>query len=649
MQSSSQSESRPPRRPQSGVSTAIGKLLGKDLAAAAVKAITSSELAELTGDWDAGERFVEGFLVPRRASREVREALRSTRHKVVVVVGPPLTGKSSVLRELALNGDDEPWDVLYIEGAACSEGIFRRLANVLAAEFSWPATTDDARVWVRQLVDRGDRLLVLCLDTLPLTSTHLVNELDELLSSFGSRLRIVIAADENNVAPLLLKPNRREKTRLGRNSATIKVGNYDDDEFKAATYELAVIGGGLVYGAQYAPELRAPWVLRAAAAGCPGGGPTGLTAVLPPLLGPQMFNVADERFADLGELRDDLKRLVSAYLNELNTRRHHGDVLAALQLFSIRQEVVRANLERSAILELVQAGILQRGTALSGEAIYVVRVPELFGHEVAARLAALLPKRVKRDPQEAAKWLTATCSKILFGDAIGAHAISRAMFELGGALYVDLINSLLRLPPRRQKLAPGSQMVSLLPSVGLVDVKVGSDGTLTLSTRGRSAKTLTVPVDEDELTAIASMDGWLILSQMREFRVAFEYEDSGLVNLAAPLLMEIATCKEVLRRPGQDLEGFHTHEIEGGVLSCSKNGIAEPVTWAIAELLSNDVPGVDREAWVREAAESGSFALVNRLGQALTHISKIQGFEQWAGEMLEKHLRPAVAAHPMFH
>lgn len=633
---------------RTGVSTAISKLLGTDLATSAVKALTSNELAELTSGWEGGERFVEGFIVPRRATREVRVALRSGR-KVAVLAGPPLSGKSSVLRELALTSDQDEWDVLYVEGSSCGEGLFRRLANVLAAQFSWPASTDDARVWVRQLTNRGDRLLVICIDTLPLASAVLLGELDELLWSFGDGLRVVVSLDENDLDSLVLKPNRREKTRIGRISSTIKIGNYDDDEFKAAVRVLADLGGGLVYGAQYAIELRAPWVLRAAVADQMVEASPERRAVLAPLLGVQMFDVADDRFSDLGELRDDLKRLTVAYLNDLNTKRHHGDVLSSLQLFSIRQKVVRQHLDRQAVQDLVQSGILRRGASFSDEATWVFRVPELFGQQIATRIASLLPKKVGKDSQEAAKWLIAIGSKIFFGDAICAHAISRAIPDLGGRLYIELINSLLRLPPRREKLPAGSRMVTLLPSVGLVDVNIGRDGMLTLSTRGSAAQTLTVPIEDDDLTTVANMDGWLILSQLREYRVAFQEEDGSLFNLAAPLLLELGGCTEVLRRPGSDLEGFHTHEIEGGSISCLQNGIAEPITWSIAELLSKDIPGVDRDAWVREAAASGSPALVNRLGQALSHLSKLEGIGNWAKDMLANEFRPALAALPQFH
>ena len=634
---------------RTGTSSAISKLLGTNLAAPAVAALTAIELEELSGDWAAEERFVRGFLVPRRATKEVKAALLDGQHMVVLVTGPPLSGKSSILREIALKSASEPWDVLYIEGSSCGEGLFRRLANALAIQFSWPANTDESRVWLRQLASRSERMLVLCLDSLPLASSRLLSELDEILTSFGDQLRIVVAVDESEVDQLVLKPNGRERTRIGRRSTTVKVGNYDDEEFEVAWRELGALGGGLVHGAQYAPELRKPWVLRAAAATRLQGLPVGETVVLPPLLGPQMFAVADNRFASLGQLRDDFIRLASVYLDDLISKRHHGDVLASMDLFSIRQEVARKHLERDAIRELLQAGLLGRGKAYSGDAVYVVRVPELFGQELASRLATLLPKRVRKNADEAAKWLISNCSKMPFGDAIGAHAISEALLEMGGSLYIDLVNGLLKQPPRKERLAPGSRVVTLMPSVGLIDMEIGNDGTMTISQRGGGAQPVKVEIDEEDLTTVSNMDGWLILSQAREFRLAVVDESEKLLNVAFPLLLELGTCSAILRRPGQNLEEFHTHAIDGGEISCFKNGIAEPVTWAISELLAHEIPGVDRDAWVQEAAGSGSAPLINRLGQALTHISKLQHVNAWAKEMLDTYYRPALADQPQFH
>jgi hypothetical protein len=634
---------------QSGVSSAISKLLGTDLARGALAALTSAELDELTGDWNAGERFVDQFLVPRQATRELRTALRSGLHKVLLVAGPPLSGKSSVLRELALKSNNETWDILFVEGSSCSEGLFRRLANVLAMQFGWPATPDESRVWLRQLASQSQRILILCIDSLPMASTAMASELDELLATFGERMRIVVAADENDVDALTLKPNGRERTRLGRHSVLVKVGNYDDEEFDVAKRELWALGGGLVDGAQYAPELRAPWVLRAAIGSSMHGNPPGSVIMLPPLLGVEMFDVADERFASLGELRDDFRQLAAVYLEDLDTHRHQGDVLAAMYLFSVRQEVVRKHIERDAIRDLTRAGLIRRGTAFSGDTVYVIRVPELFGFEVAARLAVLLPRRVSKGADDAAKWIINTCSRMPLGDAIGAHAISRALHDLGGAGYLALINGLLKQPPRQQRLGAGARMVTLMPGHGLVDIEVGENGTLTLRSRAKNRVPLQVTVDDEDLTTMTSMDGWLILSQMREFRLAFVDSEEALSNVAATLLLELGTCPMVMRRPSRDLEGFHTHEIEGAEMSCFRNGIAEPVVWAISELLLHELPGVDRDAWVQAAAASDCPPLIHRLGLALTHIARLEGKSEWANDMLERFYRPAWSALPAFH
>lgn len=630
---------------RAGMSSAISKLLGTDLATSAVATLTAIELEELTGDWVSEARFVRDYLIPRRTTSEVKAALRDKSCRIVLVSGPPLSGKSSILREVALKSENESWDVLYIEGSSCREGLFRRLSNVLTGQFAWPANTDESRVWLRQLSSRPERLLVLCLDSPQLVNSTLSSEIDELLSSFGDQLRIVIAIDENDVDQVVLKPNGREPTRIGRKARVVKVGNYDNEEFDMAQRELETLGGRLVHGAQYASELRVPWVLRAVAATRMQGIPVGEKVVLPPLLGPEMFDVADDRFNNLGQLRDDFKRLAAVYLDALNSKRHYGDVLASMHLFSIQEEIVRKQLERDAIRDLLQAGLLRRGKAYSGDIVYIVRVPELFGQELARRLSTLLPRRVNTNADEAAKWLISICSKIPLGDAIGAHAISNSLVEMNGPQqYLDLINGLLKQPPRKGRLTPGSTVVTLIPNVGLVDIEIGKKGTMTIRQRGGSAQPVKVEIEEDEeLTTLSNMDGWLILSQMREFRLVLEDENDELLNIAAPLLLELGTCPEILRRPSQNLEEIHTHPIEGGQISCFTDGIAEPVTWAISELLIRDIPGVNRDAWVEKAAGTCSVPLVNRLEQALSHISKIQHMNDWAQEMLERHYRPALS------
>lgn len=84
-------------------------------------------------------------------------------------------------------------------------------------------------------------------------------------------------------------------------------------------------------------------------------------------------------------------------------------------------------------------------------------------------------------------------------------------------------------------------------------------------------------------------------------------------------------------------------------MSCFRNGIAEPVVWAMSELLLHDIQGVDRDAWVQAAAASDCPPLIHRLGLALTHIARLQGKSEWATDMMERFYRPAWSALPSFH
>lgn len=637
---------------QSSVNSAISKLLGTDLAQQAIRAITASELEELTGGWESNQRFVKDFLVPRKATASARQALASSGKRAVIVYGPPLCGKSSVLRELSGPSDTEPVDVLFLDGSACSEGLFRRLANILAVELSWPATTDDARQWLRQLSNRTDRKMLVCIDSPQLSNSVFKSEMDELISkATGNHLQVVLAVDENDVEKLTLSENMREETKLSRQSDRVQVKGYDDDEYDLASALLASLGGGLVHGAKYALELRSPWVLRAMAATRMTGIPKGLTAVLPPQLGREMFDIADDRFSLQEDIRIYLSRLASLYLTSRDRDRKSADVLASLYLFSIDDDLAKENFEREDIRRMMRFGLVRRGKSATGKPVLIIRMPELFGCELALALAEKLKRRFAKDADKAITWFVRMCSRTPLGDAIGAQAIYKAVKDLGAENALYLINRLLERPPSREKLAPGSRMMMLHPSAGPVNFTVEPSGALVLQARRADAPQIRIEVDEDDLMAVANIEPWLILSQLREFRLAFFDRNEDLTyNLASMMLLELGSSPIVLRKPGKDLEGYHLHEFPGGEISCLKNGIAEPVTWAITELLGAEhISGVDRDDWVQQAAASGSLPLINRLGQSLTHLSHLQSTREWATRMIDEVYEPARAALPFFH
>ncbi|WP_431286272.1 type I restriction enzyme HsdR N-terminal domain-containing protein [Roseateles chitinivorans] len=130
----------------------------------------------------------------------------------------------------------------------------------------------------------------------------------------------------------------------------------------------------------------------------------------------------------------------------------------------------------------------------------------------------------------------------------------------------------------------------------------------------------------------------------------FQTHDMARIEGSSIEATELASRISIAASAAQSsVSGAITHDIENGEISCLRNGIAEPITWAIAEFLSHNVPGADRDVWVDDAIASNSLPLMNRLAQALTHLSQTTETSDWAEKTLNEKLRPALAGHPQFH
>jgi len=633
---------------KASVNGAIERLLGTDLGLPATRAINSFELKELSGGWTDAEPFVSNFLVPRTATEAVRSMLRAQRPRAIVVSGAPLCGKSSLLRELVTTLPAIEGAVLYLDGSACSEGLFRRLANVLSAQFGWPATPDQARHWLQQVAREAGHPLVLCIDA-PDAGQILRSEIDEILSGTLGNVRVVLGVDEAEFDAWRLKPNRREPTRLGRHSEVVTVGHYNDSEFAAASSRLAELGGGLVDGSSYAPELREPWVLRAAVAPRMEDSSPERIVVLPPTLGLETLDIAEDRFAQLGELRDALARVARVFVELVDSKQRVELVMASLFDFCIEREWLRKRVWPEELFALVKAGLLHPTTDAIAGPLYYVRVPALFTTLVAERMHALVAKRLAhgKDVHEAAQWLVSRCSRMPFGDLVGAAVVRRFAMNIRELAGLQLLNALMKMPPVTKSLGTGSKWVAVLPDVGVLEFELDADNNLVVQPRDGRLPSFKTPVEDDEMMTIANHDAWLILSQTRLFNLAFRLKgQSDDINVAAWLLMEVGTCPVVLRRLRKQLDGYHVHQIGQVEMPCGEMGIVEPVTWAIAELLSSESFKGERDAWVQEAIEADNLPLLGRVTQALRHLLNVQGLGEWASEMLRVYCDPKWEHHP---
>jgi hypothetical protein len=629
---------------------------GSKVWADAVRGATEVILDDLSGAWDQPLLpFVRDFYIPRKATA-IASYLLQLKKRIVVVEGPPLAGKSSVLRELAHRaGQSDETCVLFVEAdTGSAPGIFRQLANLLSATLAWSVTPDEVRRWLQRLSKLRGPSLVLAIDGVTPDRDDIRTDIDELTSQvYGQNLQIVISADDTIVESFIKNITGRKASALGRKAVRIQVGPLDDEEFDLAQSVLWEQRMGFTEGARNAPEMRSPWVLRTLAAeivSAPEYRRGDLVAALPPMLGLDLVAQTRSRFEDDQELRRKFQAIARTVLADSSDRtRPIGLILESMATFVVRRESLIGNLDPREIDGLIKHGLLKPSLHESGEAILVVRLPELVISELAAILASELEQRVQADPEAAAEWLSHTSALVPLGDIVGAQAL----FDVAerGGVTLNLISALLSERPRQETIGPGTKAAMHMPGIGVVKLTFREDGALVIDARGFREVVPASPDDRNSMSA--DLESWLLLSHLaaRQF-IAQSADGKNMGRIDAALLLELGACPIVLRRPGRELtrRGILTHSLSAhGEIVCHRSGIVEPITMAIYRFLGSEGPQAKR--WIDEAVCRDSFPLLNRIDLALRQFLNSADTDKakWAANTRENTVLPALKNYPLVH
>lgn len=644
-----------------GMQHAVEVLLGptSTVWAAAIRVSTALVINDLAGEWnDSLLPFVSGFLIPRHATERIYAELKGSK-RIVILKGPPLVGKSCVLRELcskATEADDLV--ILFIEADGnAGSGVIQSLANLLADTLGWSVSPQDIRTWLRRLSRGTGPTLVLAVDGVGIVHDDVRRDIEELTSDdFGAKLRMVLAIDDTIVERLVLNETGRKKTRIGRRAVQISVGPLDNTEFREALrylwndHRITIMGGS-----DTAAEFRIPWILRTLVASVVTNPKykMGYDAIIPPLLGLDLVLYVRERFNDDHDLRRQYQELAQAVLQDSKDhKRPISLILESMSAFVIRNKTLRSSMERADVLSLVQRGYLKPRMHLSGEFIFVPRLPELLLSEIAVLLGKDLSQRIIQDVKKAGDWLVARTAELPLGDLIGAQAIFDS-FSTTGHLPLGLISRLIAVRPHRKSVRPGTRAALHIPSAGMVDLLFKKDGSI-LAKMGDHEMTIERDEDDSGNAIYADVESWLILSHMSRYPLlAQSSEDGRIVGRIDPaILMEVGTCQMLLRRPSGDIEtnSIMTHDFpDYGSMVCHKSGIVEPITLAIFQFLSRE--GSESTEWIEEAIERKSFPLLMRIDIALDQLAVINDADRakWAKNMITEHIKPAFKNFPPLH
>lgn len=620
---------------------AIEALMGRETGVwpRIVRANTDALITEMTDPPGAADRpFARDLLFPRLATLKAIKVLKAG-PTFTVIDGAPVTGKTSLLRELALRTvDSEDLAVLMLRGSG--PGLFQALANLFAAQLEWNLTPNDARQWLRRMSNgSAGPTLVVAIDGVD-PGTAMAADLEELASLHpGEKLRVILTTDRPE--GLVKAQNGRTKTGLGAHATLIELGPLGLDEFKAA--RRALEGAKIVFvdGAEYSEDYRAPWVLRTIydnIARDPRYKNPTRVVLLPPSLGLELADAAREAYADQTDLLRGYRLLARDALADGGA--HSAELaLTASNGFVIRQDAISGE-TRDNLGSLKAAGWLRTYRLASSDDVVVPTVPAAFLVELADAAADELGRRAETDAHAAGVWLGRRLGAVYLGDLIGAQAI-RSLADKSGGFSSGIISGLLSVEPQ-EEFVEHALIALATPDGQIVHIKI-EGGKAFLSNRHGEIRGKAIDLGAERSRMYADTTPWMILGQFARLPTAVVGDDRQRMD--ASVLLEIGQCPFPLLRANEGGLGHLEHDLDNlGRVLCQDRAPVEAATQAMADLLSRT--WTDADAWVDAALDSGSLALVHRVMIALRMVRarSIPKLSAWAHGLLQNRVHPAITA-----
>ncbi|ANP46056.1 hypothetical protein ATE48_09045 [Candidatus Viadribacter manganicus] len=617
---------------------AIEALMGRetDLWTRVVRGRTNDLINEMI-DHEGNPRrpFAANLLFPRQITAELLRSLPDD-VRFILIEGTPATGKTNVIRELALRTENsDKIAILMLRGNG--PGLFQAIANHFAAELEWNLSPQDVRQWLRRL-SRGKQgpALVLAVDGVR-RETRMAEDLEELATmQLGDNLKIVITTDD--AAALTRLPGNRGETALGVRARTLELGPLGLDEFRSAQQLLVERQIGFLDGAQYAEDYRAPWLLRAIHDQFQRDPQSATHSILldaTPGLG--IFRAARDSIpVDADTARN--YRLVARDWVADDAAQPGASALASSSGFVIRRDRL-SQTGAAAAAALADAGLLAPIRLRDGQDVYAPTLPSSFMLELATVVGHELMERSGADPFSAGVWLGRRLDGTFLGDLIGAQAVVQAGVTKG-AFSSGIISGLLSITPQEQLI--DDAMIALAAEDGrLVYFIIKGGAAFECDDRG-IASGEAIDLGAERSRMLEDTTAWMMLGHLAHVP---SVADGSEARADASILLEIGTCPFPLMRVNELGLPHLEHDLGAfGRVLCTNEGTVEPTTQAIMHLLAGSWP--HKEAWIAEAIAKDSLPLTHRIMLALRGVRRVASPDHaaWAEAELDTVVMPVVNA-----
>jgi hypothetical protein len=554
---------------------AVNLLLNKEpeIFSKVINQISEAKFSRLSGEiGDFNKPICREFSIERKALTKIH-SLFAKRASIVGIIGSAFSGKTNLMFQFFEKTKSDYNFLLYIDCSDHNYSILQQLANHFTENAKVLITKNKIREWLINSISYNvNAKFFLMLDNFNNEIPEIIKiEVIELIDIFkGINHHTLFSIDEFNYKKIAFVENRQYKTIIGEQSQILKLDELNDEEYKYANNILSErFRIAIEHGGHFTPEYREPRILRQLAILYDGDIEEGCISKIIAVPDLEHLKFISKNKTYTKQVHDLCRKISYCFLTEHELRKKDADLnIIASGSGAISTNIFKKNFPDD-FESLTKSSLIVFRELRSGVSVIYPKLPELIARhsiEIVTEIIIKL-KDKKEDVHQICVNLIDIVTPIPYCDIV-ATGVLMAIADKGEVdLFSNLVQELLKIPPRIEKIDKGTKALMYSEGVGHINLNFDDD--------------------IDDGAFIADFLPYAILSQLAGHPLKLvASNDYSPYAFHLYLLNELGSNENFIRRADvrsiQNMKPYISHEIEGiGTLICEKEGIIEPIVQSI--------------------------------------------------------------------
>ena len=455
---------------------AVNLLLNREpeLFSKVINQITESKFGRLLGDIDDFTKSISpNFLIERQNIEEVISHF-SKGSALVGIIGSAFSGKTNLLYQFFLKVKSEKDFLLYLDCNDHNYSIFQQLANHFTQNAKISITKDKIREWlINALTDLPEGKFYLLLDNFNNDIPEAIkSEIIELIDIFkGVNHHTLYTIDEFNYKRVAYVENRQYKTIIGEQSKLIQLDELSDDEYNATNqllfdkYRIAIEHGG-----HYTPEYREPRILRHLVSLYREEGELNEEKFIKIDAVPNLnlLNAISSNKTYTKQIKNLYNKIVFCFFAEKEIRKSSAN----LSIMASGSGAITTNTFKRFFSDdfetLVKSSVVVFREISNGMTVIYPKFQELISTHSIPVISKLIIQQNSQGKsiEELCTLLIDTVTPIPYCDIVATGVLMEIARNNEVDLFSELIQQLLKIPPRFEKIERGTKALMYAEGVG---------------------------------------------------------------------------------------------------------------------------------------------------------------------------------------